>query len=59
MSLAADELSYRLELRLEIDDRALTRIEYLLSRMEDDFFQMGEQAALLAGEKYSATVSKL
>lgn len=42
-------LNYELELKLEVDDSELRRLEYLLSKIEDDFYSMAEAAALMIG----------
>lgn len=45
----AEILTYTLELKLEIEDRELEKIEYMLSKIEDDFFSLAEAAALMTG----------
>jgi hypothetical protein len=42
-----DILNTELELKIEINDMDLQRIEYYLGKMEDDFYQMAEAAALM------------
>ena len=45
----AEILTYTLELKLEVEDRELEKIEYMLSKIEDDFFSLAEAAALMTG----------
>ena len=45
----AEILTLTLEFKLEINERDLQRIEYFLSKTEDDFFQAAEAAALMVG----------
>ena len=40
-------LNTELELKIEINDMDLQRLEYYLGKMEDDFYQMAEAAALM------------
>ncbi|MBQ7820077.1 MAG: hypothetical protein IJ341_10320 [Bacteroidales bacterium] len=40
-------LNTELELKIEINDMDLQRIEYYLGKIEDDFYQMAEAAALM------------
>lgn len=47
--LKLEELEYRLELKMEINDSDLARIDYYMAKMEDDFYQMAEAAALITG----------
>lgn len=42
-----DILNAELELKIEINEMDLERIEYYLDKMEDDFYQMAEAAALM------------
>ena len=42
-------LNYELELKLEVDDAELRKLEYLLSKIEDDFYSMAEAGALMVG----------
>lgn len=42
-----DILNTELELKIEINDMDLQRIEYYLGKIEDDFYQMAEAAALM------------
>ena len=41
-------LSYKLELKLELNDMELEEIEYELSKIKDDFYSMAEAAALMS-----------
>lgn len=45
----AEILNYQLELKLEINDMELEKVEYYLGKMEDDFYQMAEAGALMLG----------
>ena len=45
----AEQLSYKLELRLSINESELEEIDYYLGKMSDDFYKMAESAAYLAG----------
>jgi ElaB/YqjD/DUF883 family membrane-anchored ribosome-binding protein len=46
----ADILSYELELKVTINDNELKKLDYYLSKTEDDFFQMAEAAALMVSQ---------
>ena len=46
-----DILNTELELKIEINDMDLQRLEYYLGKMEDDFYQMAEAAALMVLNK--------
>lgn len=41
-----EQLHYKLELEIEIDDRELAWLEHQLNQIADDFYKMGESAAL-------------
>lgn len=43
-----EELEYKLELKLDIDDADLKHLDYLMNKWSDDFFKMAETAALMA-----------
>lgn len=45
----AEMLNYKLELKMEINDMELEKVEYYLDKMEDDFYQMAEAGALMLG----------
>jgi hypothetical protein len=45
----AEALATTLEFNLEINERDLQRIEYYLSKIEDDFYSAAEAAAMMAG----------
>ena len=45
----AEILNYKLELKMEINDMELEKVEYYLSKMKDDFYQMAEAGALMLG----------
>ena len=47
--LKFEELEYALELKIEVNDSDLARIDYYMAKMEGDFYQMAEAAALLTG----------
>lgn len=40
-------LNYQLELKVEVDEAALKRLEYFLNKFSDDFYKMAESAALM------------
>jgi hypothetical protein len=42
-----DQLAYTLELKIELDDSELRRLEYFLDKYADDFYSMAESAGLL------------
>jgi hypothetical protein len=44
-------LNYELELKLEVDDAELRKLEYLLSKIEDDFYSLAEAGALMIGKE--------
>lgn len=48
-----DMLNEELEIKISIDEDALATIEYYLSKIEDDFYQMFEAAALMIGDASS------
>lgn len=43
-------LSYKLELKLEVNEMALEELEYYLNKISDDFYKMAESAALLQSQ---------
>ena len=45
----ADILSYELELKITINDNEMKKLEYYLSKTEDDFYQMAEAAEIMLG----------
>jgi hypothetical protein len=45
----ADILSYELELKIIINDNEMKKLEYYLSKTEDDFYQMAEAAEIMLG----------
>ena len=47
----AEALNETLSMKIEIDDRALRRVEYYLNKLNDDFYSSAEAAALLAGQQ--------
>ena len=47
----AEALNETLSMKIEIDDRALRRVEYYLNKLDDDFYSSAEAAALLAGQQ--------
>ena len=51
----AEMLSYKLELKIEINDMELESLEYELSKIEDDFYSMAEAAALMVNANASTT----
>jgi chromosome segregation ATPase len=51
----AEMLSYKLELKIEINDMELENLEYYLSKIEDDFYSMAEAAALMVNANASMT----
>ena len=40
-------LNYKLELKVEVDEAALKRLDYFLNKFSDDFYKMAESAALM------------
>ena len=42
-------LSYELELKLQVNDRELAKIERAINRISDDFYQRAEAAAMMIG----------
>ena len=54
----AEILNYEIELQVEMDERELQKIEYYLSKMEDDFYSTAESAALI-GDKIALTEKSL
>lgn len=53
-----DILHYELEIKVEINDIALTRLDYYLKKYEDDFYSLSESAAVLF-DKLEPTLNKL
>lgn len=51
-------LKYELELKLEINDAELKRLEYFLDKYSDNFYKMAESAALM-NDKIDPTIQKL
>ena len=47
----AEILNEKLTLKVEVNDRELNKIDYYLSKMEDDFYQMAEAAAIMTGQQ--------
>lgn len=45
-----EQLTYALELDIEINDLQLEKVEYYLNKMADDFYSMAESAALIASK---------
>ena len=45
-----EKLTYSLELKLEINDMELERIDYFLNKFADNFYKMAESAGLLMGQ---------
>ena len=43
-------LNYQLELKVEVDEAALKRLDYFLNKFSDDFYKMAESAALMRGQ---------
>lgn len=43
-------LNYKLELKIEVDEAALKRLDYFLNKFSDDFYKMAESAALMQGQ---------
>lgn len=41
-------INEKMEIKIKVNDRELKKIEYYLSKIEDDFYQMGEAAALMS-----------
>lgn len=56
-----DKINYELELELEINESDLSRLEYYLGKMEDDFYQMTEAAVLISSKdgQYGAYLNNL
>ena len=42
-----EELEYKLELKLDINEAELKHLDYLMNKWSDDFFQLAESAALM------------
>lgn len=42
-----EQLSYKLELKIDIEDAELKRLDYFLNKFSDDFYKMAESAALM------------
>jgi DNA repair exonuclease SbcCD ATPase subunit len=63
--LNAEMLSYELELKLQVNDRELAKIERAINRISDDFYQRAEAAAMMIGggaggsSQYSTYMSRL
>ena len=53
----AETLSYKLELKLELNDMELEEIEYELSKIKDDFYSMAEAAALMSSSNGKSQLS--
>lgn len=51
-------LKYELELKLEINDAELKKLEYFLDKYSDNFYKMAESAALM-NDKIDPTIQKL
>jgi hypothetical protein len=45
-----EKLTYSLELKLEINDMELERIDYYLNKFSDNFYKMAESAVLMFGQ---------
>ena len=45
-----EQLTYSLELDIEINDLQLEKVEYYLNKLSDDFYSMAESAALIASK---------
>lgn len=45
-----EQLSYELELKIDIEDAALKRLDYFLNKFSDDFYKMAESAALMQNQ---------
>ena len=45
-----EKLRYELELKVDIQDAELRRVEYYLNKYADDFYKMGESAALMMSQ---------
>ncbi len=43
-------LNYKLELDLELNDSELKQLDYMLGKIEDDYYNLAEAAALMVGE---------
>lgn len=54
----AEILNYEIELKTELNERELKKLDYYLGKMEDDFYSMAE-SAVLVGEKIKITNSAL
>ena len=54
-----EQLNYKLELQVEINDSDLEEIDYYLGKMESDFYKMAESAALLIDSSSALGKSKL
>lgn len=42
-----EKLNYELELKIDIEDAKLKRLDYFLNKLSDDFYKMAESAALM------------
>lgn len=42
-----EKLNYKLELKIDIEDAELKRLDYFLNKFSDDFYKMAESAALM------------
>lgn len=54
----AEILNYEIEIKTELNERELKKLDYYLGKMENDFYSMAESAALV-GEKIKITNSAL
>lgn len=54
-----EQIHYKLELELEINDTELRMIDYYLNKIADDFYSMGEAAAKISTEKVDTLVNSL
>ena len=50
-----EQLTYKLELKLELNDSDLEVIDYELNKISDDFYKMAEAAALMIDSSSSST----
>ncbi len=53
-----EELTYKLELKLEVNDAELQKLEYFLDKYSDNFYKMAESAALM-NDKIDPTIQNL
>ena len=54
-----EQIHYKLELELDINDTELRMINYYLNKIADDFYSMGEAAAKISTEKVDTLVNSL